>query len=117
MTGIPRAGGLRLIRIVVMCIAFGVVLNSAAEVYLFTQSQARARENRTLTLKVGHDARVTTNALCVLRGDLEVRVRTSREFLKDHPNGFSGISAKAIRDAAANQQRTIAALSGIDCGR
>lgn len=74
-----------------------------------------ATDNRALALRVAHDARVTTAALCALRNDLEVRVASSRSFLVDHPNGIPGISAKAIRDGIANQERTIVALSVIDC--
>lgn len=101
MTGIPRADGLRLIRIVIVCIALGTVINSAGAVGLYLQGQARSGQ--------------TTEALCALRSDLQARVEGSRRFLRDHPDGFLGVSAKEIRDAAANQQRTIAALSGIDC--
>ncbi len=113
----PRAGGLRLIRIVIVCIAVGIVINSAASVYLFTQNAARINDTRTLTLKAGHNARVTTSALCALRADLQVRVDSSRAFLVDHPRGIPGISAKAIRDGIRNQQRTIVALAGISCPR
>lgn len=70
---------------------------------------------RELALRTSHDAQVTTVALCALRDDLQVRVDGSRRFLRAHPHGFLSVSAKEIRDAAANQQRTIAALSGIDC--
>lgn len=74
-----------------------------------------ARQVRALALRTSDDARVTTAALCALRNDLEVRVASSRSFLAEHPNGIPGISAKAIRDGIANQERTITALAGIDC--
>jgi len=103
MTGIPRAGGLRLIRIVIVCVAFGTVVNSAGAVGLYVQGQERANQ--------------TTDALCALRHDLQVRIDGSREFLADHPHGIPGVSAKTIRDGIDNQRRTIVALSGIDCPR
>lgn len=55
-------------------------------------------------------------ALCALRLDLERRVESSKTFLRDHPEGIAGISAKTIQDGIDNQERTIAALGGLDCG-
>lgn len=57
----------------------------------------------------------SNDALCALRGDLQRRVVTSREFLVEHPDGIPGISAKTIRDGIDNQKRTIVALSGLSC--
>jgi hypothetical protein len=76
--------------------------------------QARDRV-KALTLQTRADARDTKYALCTFRRDLEVRVTTSREFLRMHPNGIPGVPARAIRDSLTNQQRTVDALSGIDC--
>lgn len=101
MTGFPRAGGLRLIRIVIVCVAVGTVINSTGGVYLYVQGQSRAAQ--------------TTDALCALRRDMQVRVDGGRAFLREHPNGIPGISAADIRDGIRNQQRTIKALAGIDC--
>ena len=97
MTGFPRAGGLRLIRLVLVAIAIGTAMNSAATVLLFRASQESGE------------------ALCALRLDLERRSVASREYLREHPNGAPGIPAKAIRDGLRNQDRTISALSGINC--
>ena len=115
MTGFPRAGGLRLIRVVLIAIALGVVVNSTGSVLLFVSNQTRANDIRTLTLQTSADAKQTTAALCALRSDLERRVATSEAFLAEHPHGIPGISAKQIRDGIRNQERTIRALSGIDC--
>lgn len=57
----------------------------------------------------------TTHALCALRHDLEIRVSSGEAFLKDHPHGIPGISAKQIKDGLRNQKRTIEALSGLSC--
>lgn len=118
----PRAGGIRLIRILLVALGAGVVLNTGTTVLLYRANQARAvqiqmlnRNTRALALKTSGDARVTTSALCALRNDLKVRVASSRSFLAEHPNGIPGISAKVVRDGIANQERTIAALSNIDC--
>ena len=97
MTGFPRAGGLRLIRLVLIAVAVGVSANSAVAVLQFRQNAQ------------------TTAALCVLRGDLERRVADSKAFLREHPTGIPGISAKVIRDGLRNQESTIRALSGINC--
>jgi hypothetical protein len=80
-----------------------------------TEVAQLAHEVRALSVRTSRDAQQTRSALCVLRSDLERRVVSSQEFLREHPRGIPGISAKAIRDAAANQQRTIDALSSIDC--
>jgi hypothetical protein len=56
-----------------------------------------------------------TDSLCALRADLQTRVATSKQFLKEHPNGIPGIPAKTFRDGIKNQERTIRALSGLSC--
>lgn len=65
-----------------------------------------------------HIAEVANNtnaALCTLRSDLEQRIDDSRQFLEDHPNGIPGISAADIQQGITNQQRTIDALSTLEC--
>lgn len=57
----------------------------------------------------------TQDALCALRVDIEQRVQGSREFLADHPNGFLGYSASAIRVSLKGQERTVEALSDLSC--
>lgn len=57
----------------------------------------------------------TTTALCSLRGDLEARVRVSREFLEDNPNGIPGITPQVIRDSINGRLRTIEALESLAC--
>jgi hypothetical protein len=57
----------------------------------------------------------TNNALCALRGDLERRVIVDAAFLEENPEGLPGLPARLIREGIENQERTIAALSGLDC--
>lgn len=57
----------------------------------------------------------TRRALCALRLDIEQRVEGSRKFLADHPGGFFGYSASAIRVSLEGQERTVAALSDLSC--
>lgn len=57
----------------------------------------------------------STDALCALRVDLQKRVETSERFLRENPEGVPGISPTVIREGIVNQQRTIAALSKLDC--
>jgi hypothetical protein len=54
-------------------------------------------------------------ALCALRADLQNRVRSSEEFLRDHPEGFAGITAEQIQVQVINQKRTIDAIGFLDC--
>lgn len=98
MTGLqPPAGGLRQIRRAVLILYGIVALLVLVAVFAFFAN------------------RQSTEALCALRGDLERRVSTSEEFLREHPNGIAGISARDIQDGIDNQQRTITALSGLSC--
>lgn len=92
-----RAGGLRLIRTALIVVTVGVVLNSGGWVWSFNQ------------------ARQSKDSLCALRADLERRVKSSEQFLVEHPRGIPGISAKTIRDGIDNQLRTIRALQGLSC--
>lgn len=75
-----------------------------------------------LTIVVGgvaffawRSASTSHDALCTFRADLNARVASSRDFLKDHPEGFAGIPAATIRASIDQQSRTINALSSLDC--
>jgi hypothetical protein len=61
------------------------------------------------------ESQQAADALCALRADLRRRVRTSRAFLKQNPDGIPGIPGKTIRDGIANQRRTIRALRELSC--
>jgi hypothetical protein len=54
----------------------------------------------------------TNKALCALKNDLVVRIRTTQEFLAEHPKGTPGIPAASFKQSIANQQRTVDALTG-----
>lgn len=58
-------------------------------------------------------------ALCVLRGDLELRVGNSRKYLDDLDTGkrepIPGITRVDIVTGIQNQERTISALENLDC--
>lgn len=58
-------------------------------------------------------------ALCALRTDLEVRVDSSRKYLRDLDAGkrdpIPGISRVDIVTGIRNQERTIGALQVLDC--
>lgn len=71
--------------------------------------------NANQTEKIDNNAQLTNDALCALRGDLEVRVKGSTDFLVKHPTGIAGITAAQIQEGIKNQERTIAALSILDC--
>lgn len=62
-----------------------------------------------------HDGEVAKDALCVLRADLQQRVDASQEFLKTHPQGFSGVPVKTFKDSIRSQERTIDALGILPC--
>jgi hypothetical protein len=66
--------------------------------------------------EVARVALETNNALCTLRGDLAQRIASARRFLGNNPEGIPGLPAKSIRESIQNQERTIDALSNLDCG-
>lgn len=62
--------------------------------------------------------RITLNtnaALCTLRSDLEVRLQGAKDFLAEHPDGIAGITAATLQQSITNQERTVTALSGLEC--
>lgn len=67
-------------------------------------------------LKVSSVARENTHALCTLRADVTARRDGARKYLRDHPAGFPGVPASALRVSISNQTATIRALGGINCG-
>lgn len=89
---------------VLVALAVGVMVNSAASVLLWRSATAQIDANNR-----------TTVAVCELRADLERRVRSSTRFLQEHPDGIPGIPARTIRDSLENQQRTISALRDLKC--
>ena len=66
-------------------------------------------------VQIDTESSSTNRALCTLRGDLERRVKSSRDFLHEHPNGILGIPATTLRTSIDNQQRTINALQDLRC--
>jgi hypothetical protein len=62
-----------------------------------------------------NDLRRTETALCNLRTDLVRRNETSRQFLKENPQGIPGITAAAIKTSIKNSERTIKSLSNLRC--
>lgn len=57
----------------------------------------------------------TRSSLCTFLVDLEQRVQSSDDFLKDHPDGIPGVPAATLRASLKNQRATIASLAGLDC--
>lgn len=55
------------------------------------------------------------DALCNLRSDQVVRIRTSQEFLDAHPNGVQGISRKVIVQGIQQATRVVGALDELGC--
>jgi hypothetical protein len=57
----------------------------------------------------------THQAVCEFRGDLHRRINASQAFLKTHPNGAFGVTAKVIKAQITQQTKTIKALSELRC--
>jgi hypothetical protein len=60
---------------------------------------------------------VSHNSLCAFKANLEERIASTEDFLKDHPEGFAGIPAATLQQSADNQQSTVDALErgGLNC--
>lgn len=96
---IQRALNIMIVATVLLWLVFG-----AAFAYLFVANQDRVGEGQR-----AHDA------VCLLRADLQTRVTTGNQFLRDHPEGALGISASDLQRSLDNQQATIDALSEAGC--
>ncbi len=46
------------------------------------------------------------NALCVLQGDFRHRANETRTYIRNHPEGFGGISTGTLLNSASNQDKT-----------
>lgn len=75
---------------------------------------ATAQQNQYLASQAEASTR-TERALCILRADLEQRVKSTQQFLEDHPDGIPGISAATLQQSIENQQRTVTALQLLEC--
>lgn len=56
-----------------------------------------------------------TKSLCALRANAQDRITQSEEFLKEHPEGFAGISAAEIQRGNITSQKTVDALDSLGC--
>jgi hypothetical protein len=74
-----------------------------------------ARDVTTENARTAQQGDQAHDAICDLRADLERRVETSREFLRENPQGIPGISRRVILTGIANQEETIDALADLDC--
>lgn len=75
------------------------------------------RETNIRTGRLAQQGKEAHDAICALRADFEQRVKTGRQYLREHPDGFAGIDAATIRNSLKNQQATVDALSAIVCPR
>lgn len=53
--------------------------------------------------------------LCAIRHDSERRVALGDKFLKEHPNGFAGISVDSLKRSTNNAKETVRSLAELDC--
>lgn len=74
-----------------------------------------AWQSYTTAAGVSQDQRSTTRALCALRGELQTRVIAGDMFLRAHPQGIPGISARVIESSLSGERQTIRALRFIAC--
>jgi hypothetical protein len=105
----PRRDLQRTLRALVMATIVAYLSLVCLGIYVYVDSR-NSRE------QIAEVARDSNQALCSLRDDLERRIASSQAFLVANPEGVPGIPAKLIQDGIDNQQRTVDALGGLDCG-
>lgn len=54
-------------------------------------------------------------ALCVFRDDLQRRVERSENFIKEHPEGVTGIPVATLQADVKNKKDTLASLDLLTC--
>lgn len=81
----------------------------------FHAQNQNADDLKATAAKLATVATQTNDSLCALRRDVETRAENARAFLHAHPHGFAGFSSSAIRVSLVGQERTVRALSGLNC--
>ncbi len=79
-------------------------------IVVFTAAVAWTLLKQQHATKQGRQAKA---ALCAFKHDIEVRVASSREFLREHPGGIAGIPVVVIASSINNEQATVDALTGV----
>lgn len=87
-----------LVLVLVMCVVL------ASFVWVISGNRTNARQG-----KQAHDA------LCIVRVKIERGVRKAQEFLREHPNGISGIPATLIRSGINDDLGTLRGLNLLEC--
>lgn len=90
-------------RLVAATIALYLVLAGLAT-FAYVSNQHRIQD--------GKDAHT---AICVLKLDLERRVKEGEQFIKERPNGIPGVPITAFKRSIAGQKATIKALAKASC--
>lgn len=73
-----------------------------------------------LTLAVGYFyvdkvSDQNTKGLCTIRENAQDQITRTEDFLKEHPEGFAGLSPAVLRRGLESQKRTVEALKDVDC--
>lgn len=56
-----------------------------------------------------------TQALCLLRHDKQVQIKSTLQFIHDHPGGIPGIPNKLLLKGVTDAQDEVKALSKVKC--
>lgn len=109
----------RLVRASVILYTINVVLLVAFASVLYLQ-QIEARDDLQARVHAGREYRLKScgdieEVKTVLRDTIEENIATSKQYLKDHPNGAPGIPRDLIVEGIVKSQRTVDKLAPIDC--
>lgn len=106
---------LKALRLVGAATIFLFVLIFGVVGYLAWDAQVEREDLEKVAHEVAEVAISTNEALCAVRLNFEQRIESSEEFLREHPEGFAGVSAEEIIRSINEEKQTLRALSGIDC--
>jgi hypothetical protein len=93
--------------------AIGYLVLVVVVFYLYHAQQSASDSTHQLAAQAARAANLgvkTHTGVCRLKDDLQTRVANSEAFLRAHPSGIPGISAKQIKVSIDGQKRTIRSL-------
>jgi hypothetical protein len=100
-------------------LVIGYLLLCVAIAVIYIDLRHQTEQVHRVSVQVRRQAREgaqTHTAVCAYRADLNRRVHSSEQFLKDHPAGAFGVTTKVVRALIAQQTKTIDTLKVLRCG-
>jgi len=96
------------VKIILAAIGIAVIIGVSATAFALRTSNHASAQALTA-------AKSATRALCLLRHDKVVSIRTTVQFLKDHPAGIPGVPNSLLRQGLAQTRAEVEALKDVKC--